>query len=95
MMKAFIPYLRLLTIPTDKLDHFSKFLSNSQKGDLAKLLIFKEDSIPGKVPASLNLSTSPRTRPKTSQLELHFIAEDLIKIKTDFEMMSSELKENT
>jgi len=90
MMKAVIPHLRLLTLPMDKLDPFSKYLSNSQKGDLAK---FKEDGIPGKVSASLNLSTSPRTRPKTSQLELDFIAEDLI--KSDLQMMGSELKENT
>jgi len=93
MMKALIPHLRLLTLPLDKLDPLSKYLSNSQIGYLAKRLIFKDEDSAGKFSPPLNLSTSLRSRPKTQKFKFDLIAEDLI--KSDWQMMGLGTKKNT
>jgi len=92
MMNAVIPHLRLLTLPMDKLGQVAKYLSDSQLAYLAKRLMYKGENIPGKVSPSLNLSTSSRSRPKSQNFKLEFIAEDLI--KNNWQMMGLELKEN-
>jgi len=93
MMKAIIPHLRLLTLPMDKLDQLSKYLSNSQMVYLAKRLIFKEEVGTAEVSPPLNLSTSLRSQPKRREFKFEFISEDLI--KSDWQMMGLELKKST
>jgi len=94
MMKTVIPYLRLLTLPVDKLDQLAKYLSNSQKLFLANRLMFKEENIAGNVSTRLNMSTESRSQPEqVLSKKFEFVAEDLI--KTDFEMLGTEIKKNT
>jgi len=98
LMEAFIPHLRLLTVPVDKLDPLSKYLTDSQMSYLAKRLMFKVKNVE-EIPARLNLNTLPRIRPKAHQEELKkkfkldLIADDLI--KSDWEMMGLEPKRNS
>jgi len=84
MMKAVIPHLRLLTLPMDKLDPLSKYLSDSQMMSyMAKKPIF--NAYP-----PLNLST--KNRPKSNEFDLNFIADELI--KTDWDKIVLEPKKN-
>jgi len=89
MMEAFIPHLRLLTVPVDKLDPLSDYLTGSQMSYFATV----------ENPERLNLNTLPRIRPKAHQEELKkkfkldLIADDLI--KSDWEMMGLEPKRNS
>jgi len=98
MMKAVIPHLRLLTLPVDKLDPLSKYLSNSQKLFLANVMMFKHEDAADIVSPTINSSSVSRIRPKTLQgvlkkkFKLDFIAENLI--KNDWQMMNLELKQN-
>jgi len=72
-MKALIHHLRLLTLPVNQLYRLSKYLSEAQMAYLSKRLVFKVEIGAEKIPASLNLNLSTRSRLKCHKLE--FIGE--------------------
>jgi len=60
-MRAVLPHLRLLTLPTnDPISLLAKYLTAEEKIYLSGQLLFKDENYSGPAPPSLNTNTTPR-----------------------------------
>jgi len=82
LMKAFIPHLRLLTLPVIHFEQLSKYLSKSQRQFLADRLMYKDTTSALNISPSLNLSTKTRIQLKNISIIVKLITGKTIKVKT-------------
>jgi len=62
LMRAALPHLRLLTLPTDKIPLLTKYLTPDERTFVAGHVLFKvEETSRGPAPPSLTTNTTPRT----------------------------------
>jgi len=87
LMRAALPHLRLLTLPTDQISMLGKYLTAEEKAFLAQQVVFKQENASYTVPPSLNTNATPRMKAAsscdTNTLELipeHLIITDHIKM---------------